>query len=150
MARKGKSSSDCQLVGEKTAARLILEAREGFNAALEARNMAAIERVLSEDVVLVPGDDAQLMHGREAQLEAWRSIYENMDSVRYVRSPARIEVSEDGNLAAETGRWTGGWTSQGMQISYMGRYFAKWRLDELEWKIEAETFVTIKRTGGML
>ncbi|WP_412545698.1 nuclear transport factor 2 family protein [Maricaulis sp. MIT060901] len=150
MARKVKSSSDCQLVGEKVAARLILEARERFNDALEARNMAAIEHVLSEDAVLVPGDDAQLINGRAAQLEAWQSIYENMDSVRYVRSPGRIEVSEDGHLAAETGRWTGGWTSQGMQISYMGRYFAKWRLEELVWKIEAETFVTIKRTGGML
>ena len=150
MARKSKPGSECQLVGEKTAARLILEAREAFNAALAARDMAAIAGVLSEDVVLVPGDDAQLISGRPAQLDAWQSIYAKMDSVRYVRVPARIEVAEDGHLAAENGRWTGGWTSQGMQISYMGRYFAKWRLDELDWKIEAETFVTIKRTGGML
>lgn len=150
MARKGKASSDCQLVGEKSAARLILEAREGFNAALAARDMAAIERVLGADVVLVPGDDAQLIAGRAAQLEAWQSIYDSMDQVRYHRAPARIEVSEDGHLAAETGRWTGGWTSQGMQISYMGRYFAKWRLEDLDWKIEAETFVTIRRSGGML
>ena len=36
----------------------------------------------------------------------------------------------------------------GMQIRYSGRYFAKWRFDGLAWQIEAETFVTLKRSGG--
>ena len=74
MAGKSKLGSECQLVGEKTAARLILEAREAFNAALAARDMAAIAGVLSEDVVLVPGDDAQLISGRPAQLAAMGAV----------------------------------------------------------------------------
>ena len=150
MAKLRKSGNDCQLVGDKSQARAILAEREAFNTALAERDLDAIARVLGEDCVLVPGDDATVIQGREAQLESWKSIHSNMDEAHYLRSPARIEVSDEGHLAAETGRWTGGWVSEGMQISYMGRYFAKWRLDGLDWKIEAETFVTIKRTGGML
>lgn len=149
-ARKAAAQSDVKLFGDKPAARAILDARAGFNAALEARDLAGIGAVLVETAVLVPGDDAELIQGRQAQLDAWTSIFSQMSDVTYVRLPARIEVGEDGYLAAESGRWRGGWTSEGMQISYTGRYFAKWRLEGLNWLIEAETFVTIKRAGKMI
>ena len=93
----------------------------------------------------MPGDDAVLIEGREAQLQAWQSIFTNMPDVTYVRSPARIEIGEDGELAAETGRWRGAWSSEGFSIRYTGRYFAKWRFDGVRWVIEAEVFVTLKR-----
>jgi hypothetical protein len=50
-------------------------------------------------------------------------------------------------LAAETGKWRGGWSSEGMTIGYTGRYFAKWHHDGSRWHIKSETFVTLKRTG---
>ncbi len=140
--------SDIQLVGDKSAARAIAAARADFNAALESRALKAIACHLVEDVILVPGDEAQLITGRDAQLEAWSSIFSQMPDVSYVRSPARIEVCEDSHLAAETGRWKGAWSSDGFVIRYSGRYFAKWRRVDGVWQIEAETFVTMKRTGG--
>ena len=136
---------DIQLLGEKTAARAIATARTEFNTALAARDMDAIAAVLAEAVTLVPGDDAVLIEGRQAQLEAWQSIFTNMPDVSYVRTPARIEIGEDGELAAETGRWRGAWSSEGFSIRYTGRYFAKWRFDGASWVIEAEVFVTLKR-----
>ncbi len=142
------AKSDVQLVGDKSAARAIAAARADFNAALESRALKAIATHLAEDVVLVPGDEAQLITGREAQLEAWSSIFSQMPDVSYVRTPGRIEVCEDSHLAAETGRWKGGWSSEGFAIRYMGRYFAKWRCVDGVWQIEAETFVTMKRSGG--
>lgn len=150
MARKGKPAAlrDIQLTGDKTAARDVLARREAFNRALELRALGEIADVLGEDVTLVPGDDAQLIAGREAQLEAWRSIFASMPDVSYVRSPARIDVAEDGALAAETGRWRGTWSAERLSVRYSGRYFAKWRHDGLAWRIEAETFVTLKRAGG--
>lgn len=146
MARPPKS--DIQLLGDKAAARAVAAARRDFNTALEMRNLKAIAAVLAEDVLLVPGDEAECILGRAAQLEAWQSIFTAMPDVTYMRSPSRIEIGEDGQLAAETGRWRGAWSADGMSIRYSGRYFAKWRHDGLDWTIEAETFVTLKRAGG--
>jgi ketosteroid isomerase-like protein len=142
------AKSDVQLVGDKSAARAIAAARAGFNAALESRALKAIATHLAEDAVLVPGDEAQLITGRDAQLEAWSSIFSQMTDVSYVRTPSRIEVCEDSHLAAETGRWKGAWSTDGFAIRYTGRYFAKWRCVDGVWQIEAETFVTMKRSGG--
>lgn len=134
-----------QLLGDKVQARAVAAARAQFNAALADRDMDAIASVLADTVTLVPGDDAVLIEGRAAQLEAWRSIFTSMPDVSYVRTPARIEIGADGELAAESGRWRGAWSSEGFSIRYTGRYFAKWRFDGTRWLIEAEIFVTLKR-----
>lgn len=136
---------DIQLVGDKGAARAIASVRAAFNTALETRSLRAIAECLSEGATLVPGDDARLISGRDAQLEAWQTIFSQMPDVSYVRSPMRIEVSEDSQLAAESGRWKGSWSAEGITIRYSGRYFAKWRNEEGAWRIDAETFVTMKR-----
>ena len=136
---------DVQLIGDKAAGRAIAAARAGFNSALENRALRAIADCLSDNALLVPGDDAELIQGRDAQIEAWKTIFTQAPDVHYVRNPARIEVNEDALLAAETGRWSGGWTLDGMTIRYSGRYFAKWRFDGDAWRIEAETFVTMRR-----
>lgn len=146
-AKRSTATADTRLVGDKAAARLVLDARQCFNTALAERDFEAIRAVLSEDATLIPGDDAVLINGRAAQIEAWQSIFDQMDDVSYVRAPQRIEIADDGYLAAESGRWQGGWTSEGLRIGYTGRYFAKWRLDGLDWRIESEVFVTLKRTG---
>ena len=147
MARGPHSSAagEVQLVGDKACGRAVATARASFNAALAVRDLDAISSVLAEAVTLVPGDDAVLIEGRAAQLEAWQSIFANMPDVSYVRSPSRIEIGEDGVLAAETGRWRGKWSSDGFHITYSGRYFAKWRRDDAGWRIEAEIFVTLRR-----
>ena len=139
------AKSDLQLLGNKAAARDVAAARTRFNDALASRDLSVIADSLSEDAVLVPGDDAQLIAGREAQLEAWRSIFTNMPDVSYIRMAQRIEIGDCDTLAAETGRWKGAWSSEGLGIRYNGRYFAKWRLDGLVWRLEAETFVTLRR-----
>lgn len=147
MARKPKPGSDIQITGDKSTGRLIAARRGGFNQALADRDFTAIADVLCADCTLVPGDDAELMAGREAQLEAWQFLVNQSPDMSYVRSPQRIDVGEDGLLAAEVGRWKGGWTAQGVKVSYSGRYFAKWRLDGDDWKINSEVFVTLKRDG---
>jgi ketosteroid isomerase-like protein len=149
MARTRKNTSDVQLIGDKPAGRAILAERERFNQALVERDIETIRFILAERATLVPGDEADLIEGRDAQIDAWETIFSNMPDVSYVRTPQRIEIGDDGSLAAETGRWRGGWSTEGMSISYSGRYFAKWRSEGSEWQIEAETFVTLKRSGGM-
>lgn len=145
MVKRTKPGADLQLTGDKAAAKQIAAARAAFNQALAERDYAAIEAALCEDCTLVPGDDAELMAGRDAQLDAWRSIITQAPDVVYVRTPVRIDVAEDGLLAAETGRWKGQWSAQGFEVRYAGRYFAKWRLDGDDWRIASEVFVTLKR-----
>ena len=148
MVKRAKPGADIQMTGDKAVAKQIAAARAAFNAALSARDFDGIALALCEDCTLVPGDDAELMAGREAQLAAWRSIITQAPDVSYVRTPMRIDVSEDGLLAAETGRWKGQWSAQGFEVRYSGRYFAKWRLDGDDWRIASEVFVTLKRDGG--
>jgi ketosteroid isomerase-like protein len=150
MARAKKPASDVQLIGDKSAARSIVAERERFNQALVERDIETIRFILAERATLVPGDEADLINGRDAQIQAWQTIFTSMPDVNYVRIPQRVEIGDDGSLAAESGRWRGGWSTDGMAISYSGRYFAKWRSEGTEWQIEAETFVTLKRSGGMV
>jgi ketosteroid isomerase-like protein len=150
MATLQRSKSDIQFFGDKSAAREIASRRAVFNTAIKARDLDTIETVLAENAVLVPGDDAQLILGRAAQLSAWLTIFSDTTEAGYIRSPQRIEVNAEDRLAAEQGRWTGGWVSGGMRVAYDGRYFAKWKHNGLEWRIEAEVFVTMKREGRML
>lgn len=145
MAKRIKPGADVQMTGDKAAAKQIAAARAAFNAALSSRDYDGIEQALCEDCTLVPGDDAELMAGRDAQLDAWRSIITQAPDVSYVRTPMRIDVGEDGLLAAETGRWKGHWSAHGVEVRYSGRYFAKWRLDGNDWRIASEVFVTLKR-----
>lgn len=153
MPRAGKTGAkpygDVQLLGDKVAGREIARLRDTFNEAIASQDLDGIRAVLDEAAILVPGDDAALINGRDAQIEAWVSIFGQCEQVGYIRSPVRIEIAEEGHLAAETGRWKGGWLIGGMRIDYSGRYFAKWRRDEDGWRIAAETFVTIRRGGGM-
>ena len=139
-------TDDLQLTGDRAAARAIAQRRAGFNLAIQTRDWAAAEAVLAEDVVLVPGDDAESLLGRAAQMEAWRAITAQAADAVYVRNPRRIDVSEDGALAAETGAWTGGWSLPGIEVRYAGRYFAKWRLGADGWVIASEVFVTLRRS----
>ena len=148
MARTDKSASTVQMTGDKASAKQIAVARARFNQALADRDLSVIEHILSEECTLVPGDDAALMNGRQCQLDAWRSLMNQAPDLFYLRSPQRIDVSDDGLLAAETGRWKGQWSTQGMHVRYGGKYFAKWRLDGDDWRIESEVFVTLKREGS--
>ena len=148
MARRAKTGVEVQITGDKAIARTIVAIRDRFNTAIAERDFDMIQSVLCEDCTLVPGDDAPLMSGRNAQIEAWQSIVAQAENARYVRTPWRIDVSDDGLLAAETGRWQGGWSSEGFTINYLGRYFAKWRLEDQDWKIASEIFVTLKRSGS--
>jgi len=145
MVKRAKPGADIQLTGDNATAKQIAAARTAFNQALSDRDYSGIEAALCEDCTLVPGDDAELMAGRSAQLDAWRSIIGQAPDVSYVRTPMRIDVGEDGLLAAETGRWKGQWSAHGVAVRYSGRYFAKWRLDGDDWRIASEVFVTLKR-----
>ena len=143
--KRPRGAAGVQHSGDKPAGKAVEAARARFNDALADRDFAAIAAALSEEVSLVPGDEAAPILGRDAQLAAWKGLFDQAPDCSYLRTPARIDIEEDGQLAAETGRWRGGWSAEGVAVRYSGRYFAKWRNEDGVWRIEAEIFVTLKR-----
>ena len=72
-----------------------------------------------------------------------RPIAEHPD-VRFERLADRIEVDLEAGLAAEFGRWEGGWTSdEGAAVVRSGRFCGQWRwASEVEqWLLNAEIYV---------
>ena len=114
--------------------------RATFNDAIVEKNVAAIESVLAEEVVLITGTDSDQFLGRAEQLELWRRDFESPDRLVYVRTPECIELSGRFPIALERGHWRGA-QADGADFA-AGHYTAKWRHYGNAWQLEAEIFMT--------
>lgn len=101
---------------------------------------------LHPDVNLIGGEGGLLM-GREAVLAAFARQFADPEFVAYVRTPATIEIDQDGSRAAEQGAWTGSWNQATGPLELSGRYLAVWRKVTGQWVIEQELYVTLARSG---
>ncbi|QIG78685.1 DUF4440 domain-containing protein [Stakelama tenebrarum] len=124
------------------AAQLAIRARRAaFNAAIAARDAAAIGPILSRDCVMVTGSDSAVVSGRLAQVKLWRREFAVPAPVIYVRTPETITVSPVEPLAMEQGVWQG--LDGEDRVFASGSYAAKWREGGEGWVVEAEVFVTL-------
>jgi uncharacterized protein (TIGR02246 family) len=113
---------------------LIRAARAASNAAIARRDPVAIAAFLAPDVHVVTSSGAH-RHGREESRRSWVALFANDPTLRYVRTPTEVRVSEAAGVAHESGRWEG--------TSGTGVYAARWRREEGEWLIEAEIFTPL-------
>ena len=82
--------------------------------------------------------------GREANKALVAGSIAEHPDVRFERLADRIEVDFEAGLAAEFGRWEGGWTSdEGAAVVRSGRFCGQWRwASEVEqWLLNAEIYV---------
>jgi hypothetical protein len=86
------------------------------------------------DARVIPGGGGLIL-GADAIVAAFAEQFRDPGFVAYVRTPETIEVDDPGEVAAETGRWTGNGQS--------GAYLAAWRKITGQWVIESELFVTL-------
>lgn len=134
-----------EIIGSQTVGEVILARRLAFNSALAQHDLKAMAEALDPKVLLITGDDNQLIDGREAQIEAWRSIFlANPDAV-FERVPARITTAQGLPMASEIGIWHGRWSERGMPKTARGEYHAKWKRRGKIWVIDAESFITLAR-----
>ncbi|WP_019959610.1 nuclear transport factor 2 family protein [Woodsholea maritima] len=134
-----------EIIGSQAVGEGILARRLAFNAALARHDLTAMAEVLDPKALLITGDDNQLIDGREAQIEAWRSIFlANPDTV-FERVPERITTAQGLPLASEIGTWQGRWSERGAPKSARGAYHAKWKRRGKIWVIDAESFITLVR-----
>jgi len=131
---------------DRSATAAAIEAqRDAFNRAIRDADLAAIEAVLAEDVVLVTGTWSDLFPDRAAQLAIWSGEFDTAaERWTYERTPDCIRVSGITPMAMEDGQWRGNGPEG---ASAAGSYTAKWRRVDGEWRLEAELFMTETCTG---
>ena len=130
----------------QSAADEIRSLRTQSNAAIARHDVKGVVDLLDLEYQITTGSGT-LSQGRSAESEAWATEFARAADLVYVRTPASIEVSASAGRAAETGTWTGSWsTSSGLQ-RVGGRYAAYWRLVDGKWRIRSELFVTLSCAG---
>lgn len=137
----------CAAAGDSAAAQ-IAAARDAFNRAIAEKDAEAIAGVLADRVLLVTGTDSEVVVGRAAQVDLWRTDFERPDRLVYVRTPECVSMSPLYPIAAETGAWRGA-PEKGGDDHVGGIYAAKWRRVEDRWRLEAETFATMSCGGAL-
>jgi ketosteroid isomerase-like protein len=125
---------------------LIRQARAASNQAIARHDVPAIVAFLA-DGFQVSASNGTFMRGREEMGNAFAGRFAEFRDAVYVRTPETVEVNPAGTVAAETGRWTGSWTTPGGPFRTGGRYAATWRKVAGRWLIHAELFVPLFCTG---
>jgi ketosteroid isomerase-like protein len=124
--------------------------RAAFNTAIAEADIAGIDAVLAEDVILRAGTSSTLYAGREAQIEIWAEDFAaGTDRLIYVRTPDCIEASPLVDFAFEYGHWRGTPAGGGTDDFVAGRYTAKWALQDGNWRLDAELFLTTDCAGAL-
>jgi len=132
---------------QSTDERLIREARARSNAAIAAKDPAAIARVWMEDVHVLASTSAQTA-GSAANQQRFVEQFARRPDTIYVRTPIAIDVYSPWNVAAERGEWTGRWTEPEGALTIGGTYLVQWRKVDGQWLIQAELYVPTHCRGG--
>ena len=125
---------------------LIRQARAASNQAIARHDVSAIVGFLADEFQ-VAASNGSFMRGREEMGNAFAGRFAEFRDAVYVRTPESVEVNPSGTVAAETGRWTGSWTTTAGPFRTGGRYAASWRKVAGKWLIHAELFVPLFCTG---
>lgn len=118
------------------------------NRAIAAHDLDATMRIVGEDSVLVGGNSG-IDRSRDDNRKGWAEEFARPGHDRYIRTPTRFEVgARKGVLrAAELGTWQGiDHLATGDSRPY-GSYFVHWSKATGEWKVVAETYVTLGCRG---
>ena len=120
----------------------VRDARASFNAAIARHDVEAIVSFIDEDYQITTSL-GQMFRGRDSEAETWRELFASRESLIYVRSPETVTISEAYPLAAESGTWTGSWSTPNGTVRTGGKYAAMWRKVDGDWKVRSELFVAI-------
>lgn len=120
--------------------------RDQSNAAIARHDVDGVISFLDVEYQITTGSGA-LGQGLADERNAWTVEFARASDLVYVRTPTLIEVSSSGSRAAESGTWTGSWSTPAGLRRSGGRYAAYWRLVDGNWRIRSELFVTLTCEG---
>jgi ketosteroid isomerase-like protein len=115
--------------------------RQASNTALKHKDIQAFASSLAPDFTGIRGNGAQIP-SRQAYIALFQSDFANPASVRFERTPDKIEISAAAPLAAEHGHWIG--TRPTGAPAFAGTYTAMWRSTPAGWQIRSELFVVLQ------
>jgi ketosteroid isomerase-like protein len=136
----------CENPGDSAAAEQIREQRITFNTAIGRADIAGLESILHENIVLITGTNSDIYLGRDAQVNLWKEDFAQAERAVYVRTSDCIRVSPLVSIAMETGSWRGVFNTDADSFA-AGSYAAKWRKQDGAWLLESEIFAT-EACGG--
>jgi ketosteroid isomerase-like protein len=120
--------------------------RLASNAAIEAHDTAGISKHWSPDILVLTSRNAQNM-GKQQNARAFASEFKARQTLVYVRTPDKVEVSSSIGMASETGTWVGRWKNGAEPIVVGGTYYAKWIKSGTQWLIRAEVYTLLSCQG---
>jgi ketosteroid isomerase-like protein len=121
--------------------------RTEFNRAIAAHDVGVLPKFWREDLHVTTGVGRQLT-GREAVRGAFETIFADPTFITYVRAPDKVDLSESGVRASESGRWQGEWKKADGTMEWRGTYLAMWRKENGQWLIQSELYVALQCRGS--
>jgi Domain of unknown function (DUF4440) len=125
----------------------IRAARARSNAAIAMHQFEDMRPLLLPDYVLLAGSLGKAMTLDEAGRRLGQAFAEP-GFVTYVRTPRRIVRAASGKRASETGTWVGTWRKADGTMRLSGIYQAMWVPTPGGWKLQNESFVSLRCTGS--
>ena len=95
---------------------------------------------------LIAGDGT-LIQGVDQVVQAFAAQFQERSFIAYVRTTESVTIDQDGERAAESGRWVGAWKGAATS-SQSGVYLAVWRKSVGQWVIESELYVSLAKEGA--
>jgi ketosteroid isomerase-like protein len=113
--------------------------RKLTNRLIAAHDAARLRPHFAHDIIVIVGDGG-LIEGADAVVAAFANQFADPAFIAYERTTDTVALADDGERAAETGRWVGRWKG-GVEMS--GVYLAAWRASRGQWLVERELYVTL-------
>lgn len=124
----------------------IRAARAAYNAAILARDVAAIRGVFAPGYKGIAGSGGELIDGGDAMAAYFAAVFRNPAFVTFERTPEIVTIADGRERAMERGRWLGrSLTPDGDEAQLLGDYLAVWVPGAAGWQLRSESFVTLSR-----
>ena len=125
----------------------VRDSRRSWNAALVARDSAALARLVEDSAVHV---SVRFTHiGKSAFLAQFLTAMKMRPQFQLAYRSERVSVCERPSceMAAEYGTWSETWLENGEPTEVSGTYYAIWRRHRELWQIQSEIFATTQCRG---
>jgi ketosteroid isomerase-like protein len=124
----------------------IRAARDRYNAAIVARDVAGVRAAFVDDYKGIAGTNGDLVSGGEAMTAFFAQAFKTPGFITYIRTPDSIVTATPADRAMERGHWVGRSISGANEVRNEGEYLAVWVPVAGGWKLRSETFVTLLRS----
>lgn len=126
----------------------IRAARDRYNAAIAAHDVAGVRAAFSDDYTGIAGSGGEVIAGARAMTDYFARAFRQPGFGGFVRTPEVVTVADDRKRAMERGRWTGRVTGAAGVTLLRGEYLAVWVPAADGWRLRSESFVTLASVGA--